>query len=108
MLCQLSPLCMEHFSVKEPSQPVVLTAGDKHLPPADAVEDKFLPFGVQLTEHIIQQQHRVLPQDLPVDLPCRQLQRQRRRPGLALGGIGPGAQAPSSTSKSSLWGPDRH
>ena len=77
---------MEDLAIEQPAQPVVLAAGDKHLPAADAVEDKFLPPGVQLAEHVVQQQHRVFPDDLPVDLPRRQLQGQGRCPCLPLGG----------------------
>ena len=81
------------FPPQQDRQPVILTAGDEHLPPGDAVEDKFLPPGIQLAEYIVQQQHRILSRGVLVDLPLRQLQGQSGRAGLALGGKGLGLPA---------------
>ena len=50
---------MEHLPAQHLGQPVILTAGDEHLSPRDAVENELLPAGIQLTENVIQQQHRV-------------------------------------------------
>ena len=78
---------MEHLAAQQLGQSVILAAGDKHLPPRDAVQDELLPTGIQLAEYIVQQQHRILSGDIFVNLPLRQLQGQGRRPGLPLGGI---------------------
>ena len=96
---------MEYLSSQQLGQPVVFAAGDEHLPAGDAVQHKFLPPGVQLTEHIIQQQHRILPGGVFVDFPLRQLQRQRRRPGLALGGVALGVPSVNGDQKVILMGP---
>ena len=75
---------MEDPSSQQLRQPVILAAGDEYLPAPDAVQYKLLPPGVQLREHIVQQQHRILPGVLLKDLPGSQLQTQRRRAGLSL------------------------
>ena len=41
-------------------QPVKLAAGDQHLAGRDLIENKVLPAGVQLREHIVEQQNRLL------------------------------------------------
>ena len=46
-------LHVEHLPAQQDRQPVILTAGDEHLPPGNAVEDKFLPPGIQLAEYIV-------------------------------------------------------
>ena len=56
------------------------------------VQNELLPLGVQLAEHVVQQQHGVLPHHLPVDLTGGQLHGKSRRAGLALAGKALGAQ----------------
>ena len=65
-------------------QAILLTAGNKNLPAAQTVQNILLPLGIQLTEHIVQQQDRVFPNDLLMDLPGSKLQGQGRRAGLPL------------------------
>ena len=79
---------VKHLSFEQRSQPVVFAAGDEHLSALNAVEHEFLPPGVQLAEHIIQQQHRIFAHSVFVNLPLSQLDGQRSRPGLPLGRIG--------------------
>ena len=78
---------MEHLPTQKDRQPIIFAAGNEHLPPRDAVENELLPAGIQLTENVIQQQHRVFAGGVLVDFPLRQLQRQGSRPGLPLRGI---------------------
>ena len=70
-----------------------LAAGEDHLAAGDAPQDEILPPGVQLREHIVQEQDGPLAGVVPKQLPLGQLQRQRSGPGLPLGGILPGRLA---------------
>ena len=72
-------------------QPVVLAAGDEYLSALYPVQDVFLPPGIQLAEHVVQQHHRILAHGVFMDLPLRQLQAQRRRAYLPLRAVLPGA-----------------
>ena len=81
---------MEGPAALQTLQFFLLAAGDEHLSPPDAVEDEGLPPGVQLGEDVVQQQDGPLPCLLLEDLPLGQLEGQRRRPGLSLGGVGLG------------------
>ena len=73
--------------------PVRLAAGDEHLAAADLVEDEILPQRVQLGEHVVQQQYRLLAGILPENVPLGQLEADRAGPGLALGAEGLDGQA---------------
>lgn len=73
---------MEHLPAQKDRQPIIFAAGNEHLSPRDAVENELLPAGIQLTENVIQQQHRVFAGGVLVDFPLRQLQRQSRGAGL--------------------------
>ncbi|CAN3974300.1 Stp1/IreP family PP2C-type Ser/Thr phosphatase, partial [Dysosmobacter welbionis] len=84
---------MEHLPAQKDRQPIIFAAGNEHLSPRDAVENELLPAGIQLTENVIQQQHRVFAGGVLVDFPLRQLQRQSRGAGLTLGRVGFGLPA---------------
>ena len=92
---------MEDLAAEKRFQPVLLAAGDEDLTAGDAVEDKFLPAGVQLGEHIVEQedgrkagQLASLRESAAVRVcPCEEKARA--------------AAPPMETSMSSLWGPER-
>ena len=96
---------MEHSSPQQTGQPVLLAAGDEHLSPRDAVQDKLLALRVQLAENVVQKKHGILPRRVLVDFSFRQLQRQGGGPGLALGGIGLCLPSVNSNEKIVLMGP---
>ena len=74
----------QHPSARAAGYALILTAGYKRLPAADAVQYKFLTAAVKLGQHIVQQQYGILPRFGKEYLPLRQLQRQRRRARLPL------------------------
>ena len=63
---------------------ICLTAGNKHLTGFDLIQNKILTAGVQLRQHIVQQQHRFFSGVVPENFPLGQLQGNGRRPGLPL------------------------
>ena len=69
------------------------------------MEDEGLTLGVQLGEHVVQQEDGPLPGLLLKNLPLGQLQGQGRRPGLALGGVGLGVFPADGDSQVVLVGP---
>ena len=69
-------------------EPAGFAAGDEHLPLVDLVQHEVLPPGVQLGQHIVQQQQRRFAA-LPLhQLPLRQLQADGSGAGLTLGTVG--------------------
>lgn len=98
---------MEDLAAEKRFQPVLLAAGDEDLAAGDAVEDKFLPAGVQLGEHIVEQEDGRKARQLAENIALGEFEGERRGAGLSLRGKGAGAAPPMETSISSLWGPER-
>ena len=77
---------MEDLAAEHGFQPVLLAAGDEDLTAGDAVEDKFLPAGVQLGEHIVEQEDGRKARQLAENVALSKLEGERRGAGLALRG----------------------
>lgn len=98
---------MEDLAAEKRFQPVLLAAGDEDLTAGDAVEDKFLPAGVQLGEHIVEQEDGEKP------VSSRKMSRSASLRESAAVRVCPceekarAAAPPMETSMSSLWGPER-
>ena len=69
-------------------KPAGFAAGDKNLAFRDLVQHEILPPGIQLRQHIVQQQHRLLSQSAGHQLPLRQLQADGGGAGLTLRAVG--------------------
>lgn len=104
----LSVFNVEDLAAEHGFQPVLLAAGDENLAAGDAVEDKFLPAGVQLGEHIVEQEDGRKARQLAENVALGEFEGERRGAGLTLRGKGAGGGAPMETSISSLCGPERH
>ena len=89
----LSILNVEDLAAEKRFQPVLLTAGDKDLTAGDAVEDKFLPAGVQLGEHIVEQEDGRKARQLAENVALSEFEGERRGAGLALRGKSAGGGA---------------
>lgn len=103
----LSVFNVEDLAAEKRFQPVLLAAGDEDLTAGDAVEDKFLPAGVQLGEHIVEQEDGRKARQLAENVALGEFEGERRGAGLSLRGKSAGGGAPMETSMSSLWGPER-
>ena len=95
---------MEDLAAEKRFQPVLLAAGDEDLTAGDAVEDKFLPAGVQLGEHIVEQEDGRKARQLAENVALGEFEGERRGAGLEKARA---AAPPMETSMSSLWGPER-
>ena len=84
---------MEDLAAEHGFQPVLLAAGDEDLAAGDAVEDKFLPAGVQLGEHIVEQEDGRKARQLAENVALGEFEGERCGAGLALRGKGAGGSA---------------
>ena len=87
---------------------VVLAAGYKRLAAAYAVEDELLPPRVQLAQHVVEQEYRILLRLLQVYLPLAELDGEGRGALLAWEAKVRALLPFISISKSSLCAPVRH
>ena len=74
----------QHLPAGALGDALVLTAGDQRLSAADTVEDKFLPPRIELGEHVVEQQDRILAGLFQKNLAFGQFEGERRRPCLTL------------------------
>ena len=85
-----------------------LAAGEDHLAAGDAPQDEILPPGVQLREHIVQEQDGPLRRCRPETAPAQPASATAQRSGSAPGRRTAWAGWPLIwATKSSLWGPER-
>ena len=80
----LSFFNVEDLTAEHGFQPILLAAGDEDLAAGDAVEDKFLSAGVQLGEHIVEQEDGRESGQLAENVALGELKRERRGAGLTL------------------------
>ena len=69
---------MEDLAAEKRFQPVLLATGDEDLTAGDAVEDKFLPAGVQLGEHIVEQEDGRKARQLVENVALGEFEEERR------------------------------
>ena len=75
---------MENAPCRQLCRHFLLAAGNQDLPHADVVEHEILTPPVELAQHVVEQQHRVLPAVLVHQLAFGELEHQRAGAHLAL------------------------